>query len=293
MLCGIALSAAPSRAQTEGSAMLGFQGGIGWLNSSALTPADLRGKVVLVDFWEYTCINCLHTLPYLREWYKRYHDLGFTIVGVHTPEFAFSGDEKNVTAAIKRLGVTWPVVLDSRHVIWDRYHNTAWPHELLYDQNGKLIESVIGEGNYQVTEKNIQTALRRRNPNVKLPPLMALLPQDSYTKPGSVCYPQTSEILTGPEHTRPANANAFDDLASDSNYVDRGGSHRAAVADVRTLGALAERDAEHLVATRLLSDGEIERDALLTTHPEGGQQVSDVHGAIGRRRGSSRAASAR
>lgn len=225
LLCAALLFAVRSDAQTQGSAMPGFEGGTGWLNSAALSPADLKGKVVLVDFWEYTCINCLHTLPYLREWYKRYHDLGFTIVGVQTPEFTFSGERDNVAAAVKRLGVTWPVVLDANHVIWDRYHNTVWPHELLYDQNGKLIESVEGEGNYQVTEKNIQTALKLQNPKLKLPPLMALLPQDSYTKPGSVCYPQTAEILTGPDHMRPSNANAFDDPATDSNYVDSGGPY--------------------------------------------------------------------
>lgn len=225
ILCATFLLALPLRAQTPGSAMPGFEGGTGWINSSALTPSDLRGKVVLVDFWEYTCINCLHTLPYLREWYKRYHDLGFTIVGVQTPEFSFTGNPDNLSAAVKRLGITWPVVIDAKHNIWNRYHNEVWPHELLYDQNGNLIESVEGEGNYQATEKNIQALLRRKDPALKLPPLMALLPQDNYTKPGSVCYPQTAEILTGPEYTRPANATAFDDLATDSSYADSGGSH--------------------------------------------------------------------
>ena len=90
----------------EPDSILPLDGGDGWINSAPISLADLRGKVVLVDFWEYTCINCLRTLPYLREWYKRYAADGFVIIGVHTPEFAFSGDKKNVQAAMQRLGVT-------------------------------------------------------------------------------------------------------------------------------------------------------------------------------------------
>ena len=107
-----AVAALTLSAASASKSMQSFDGNAGWLNSDPLTPAQLRGKVVLVDFWEYTCINCLRTLPYLREWYKRYRDKGFVIVGVHTPEFGFSGERANVAAAAKRLDVTWPVVLD-------------------------------------------------------------------------------------------------------------------------------------------------------------------------------------
>src|SRR5580698_3690338 len=115
----IALAAALlwSTASDSGSAteagIPSFDGNAGWLNSPALHAADLRGKIVLIDFWEYTCVNCLRTLPYLREWYRRYRDDGFTIIGVHAPEFGFSGESHNVADAAKRLGVTWPVVLDN------------------------------------------------------------------------------------------------------------------------------------------------------------------------------------
>ncbi len=179
------------------STMLGFDGGAGWINSDPLTPPELRGKVVLVDFWEYTCVNCLRTLPYLREWYRRYHDDGFIIVGVHTPEFRFSGERANVEAAAKRLGVTWPIVLDDRGAIWNRYGNTDWPHEYLFDQEGRLVESYAGEGGYPETEARIQQLLKASNPQLRFPPVMALLPQDSYDKPGAVCYPKTPEILVG------------------------------------------------------------------------------------------------
>ncbi|HTA37849.1 MAG TPA: redoxin domain-containing protein, partial [Candidatus Acidoferrales bacterium] len=111
------------------TAIPSFAGNTGWLNSASLGAADLHGKIVLVDFWEYTCINCLRTLPYLRDWYAKYRDAGFTIVGVHSPEFGFSGDSQNVAAAAKRLGVTWPVVLDDGFSIWKRYRNDGWPHE--------------------------------------------------------------------------------------------------------------------------------------------------------------------
>lgn len=174
-----------------------FDGGNGWLNSPGLSPKDLRGKIVLVDFWEYTCINCLKTLPYLRNWYAKYHRYGFEIIGVHTPEFKFSGEAKNVAAAVKRLGVTWPVVLDSNAVIWDRYSNHYWPRDFLVDEQGRVVFDHVGEGDYPDTEHRIQDALRHIHPDVKWPPVMGYLKEDSYAKPGAVCYPHTAETYVG------------------------------------------------------------------------------------------------
>ncbi len=142
--------------------MQDFDGGSGWINGTPITPGDLRGKVVLVDFWEYTCLNCLRTLPYLREWYRRYHDRGFVIVGVHAPEFDFSAKRSNVVAAARRLDVTWPIVLDDRFTIWKRYGNNLWPHEYLYDRDGRLVESVLGEGAYPQTEARFKRCCARR-----------------------------------------------------------------------------------------------------------------------------------
>jgi thiol-disulfide isomerase/thioredoxin len=209
-------SAPASPAEPQASQLRSFDGGAGWLNSDALTPDQLRGKVVLVDFWEYTCINCLRTLPYLREWYRRYHDHGFVIVGVHTPEFAFSSERTNVAAAAKRLGVTWPIVLDDDATIWKRYGNNDWPHEYLYNQNGTLVESWAGEGGYPQTESAIQALLKSADSKLEFPPVMALLPQDSYDKPGAVCYPKTAEILLA--HQPIANASASNNPAQDTNY---------------------------------------------------------------------------
>jgi|HubBroStandDraft_4_1064222.scaffolds.fasta_scaffold00001_116 thiol-disulfide isomerase/thioredoxin len=210
-VAGLTQSAVPASNQ-----MQSFEGNAGWINSDPLTPEQLRGKVVLVDFWEYTCINCLRTLPYLREWYKRYRDKGFVIVGVHTPEFGFSGERANVAAAAKRLEVTWPIALDPKFVIWKRYDNSIWPHEYLYNQRGELVESVIGEGAYPQTEARIQALLKAADPKVVLPPVMALLPQDSYDKPGAVCYPMTAEILVGHQGVaNPASVNP----GQNANYV--------------------------------------------------------------------------
>ncbi len=208
----------------EPPSLQSFDGGHGWINSAPLDPAQLRGKIVLVNFWEYTCLNCLRTMPYLREWYRRYHDDGFVIVGVHTPEFHFSGEHANVAAAVKRLNVDWPVVLDDSFAIWKRYGNAVWPHEYLYDRNGKLVESFEGEGGYQDTEARIQDLLRGDRPGRKLPPIMALLPQDSYDKAGAVCYPHTPELLVG--HQNVADATSQNDPARDTNYSPSGGGPR-------------------------------------------------------------------
>ena len=223
ILASLALASSPTvYAAAPSDTILSFDGDTGWINSKPLTPETLRGKVVLVDFWEYTCINCLRTLPYLREWYRRYSGNGFVIIGVHTPEFAFSGESKNVAAAVKRLDIGWPVVLDSHDTIWKRYHNNSWPHELLYDSSGKLVESVEGEGGYQATEAKIQSLLAASAPGVHFPPVMALLPEDSYTKPGAKCYPQTPEILV----RRAANARPLANPAAATRYNDDASTHQ-------------------------------------------------------------------
>jgi hypothetical protein len=131
-----------------------------------------------------------------------------------------------VTNATVRLGVAWPVVLDDNYAIWNRYGNDTWPREYLFDQQGKLVESVAGEGFYQQTETKIQTLIRDADPQAKLPPVMALLPQDNYTKPGAVCYPKTPEIILA--HARIANPPMMMEgqpTGGDQNYMDPGGTH--------------------------------------------------------------------
>ena len=139
----------------------GFQGVDTWLNSKPLTLKGLHGKVVLVDFWTYSCINCLRTLPHLEAWDARYRRAGLVIVGVHTPEFAFEHVVSNVRAATKRLGVRYPVAIDNGYKTWDAYGNDAWPAEYLIDRSGHVREIKKGEGDYDGTEQTIRTLLGR------------------------------------------------------------------------------------------------------------------------------------
>jgi thiol-disulfide isomerase/thioredoxin len=121
--------------------------------------AGLRGRVVLIDFWTYSCINCLRTLPYLREWNARYKDHGLTIIGVHSPEFAFEKDENNVRRAVHDLGITYPVAIDSDYAIWRAFSNEYWPAHYLIDATGRLRGQHFGEGAYDETEQQIRALL--------------------------------------------------------------------------------------------------------------------------------------
>jgi cytochrome c biogenesis protein CcdA/thiol-disulfide isomerase/thioredoxin len=130
-----------------------------WINSPPRTLQQLHGKVVLIDFWTYSCINCLRTLPHLKALYAAYHAKGLDIIGVHTPEFAFEHVTSNVQAAVKRLGITWPVVQDNRYKTWDNYANQYWPAEYLIDRSEHVRHTHFGEGEYGKTEDLIRTLL--------------------------------------------------------------------------------------------------------------------------------------
>jgi thiol-disulfide isomerase/thioredoxin len=132
-----------------------FQGISAWLNSEPLTLESLRGKVVLVQFWTYSCINCVRTLPYVTKWYDTYKDKGFVVVGVHTPEFAFERETANVETAIKRFGIKYPVAQDNQYRTWRAYGNQYWPAGYLIDKSGTIVATQFGEGNYQQTENTI------------------------------------------------------------------------------------------------------------------------------------------
>ena len=139
-----------------------FAGIAHWLNTPGDKPlslAGLRGKVVLVDFWTYSCINCLRTIPHLQAWYAAYHKDGFEIVGVHTPEFAFEHELSNVESAVHRLGVTWPVALDNDYATWNDYANQYWPADYLVDRSGVIRDASFGESGYTSTETAIRELL--------------------------------------------------------------------------------------------------------------------------------------
>ena len=137
-----------------------FTGIDNWLNSKPLTLAALRGKVVLVDFWTYSCINCIRTLPYVEGWYQKYASDGFVVVGVHAPEFAFEHDTGNVSAAIARFGITYPVAQDNEFATWGAYSNQYWPAHYLIDATGRIRAEHFGEGDYDGTEADIRALLQ-------------------------------------------------------------------------------------------------------------------------------------
>jgi cytochrome c biogenesis protein CcdA/thiol-disulfide isomerase/thioredoxin len=134
-------------------------GGVAWLNSSPLTPESLRGKVVMIDFWTYSCINCLRALPYVKSWYARYKDQGLIVLGVHSPEFAFEKSENNVRRAVHDLGITYPVVLDNNYAIWQAFNNRYWPAHYFVDSKGSIRGHHFGEGNYEESEQTIRQLL--------------------------------------------------------------------------------------------------------------------------------------
>jgi thiol-disulfide isomerase/thioredoxin len=130
-----------------------------WLNTEPLTLTSLRGKVVLVDFWTYSCSNCIRTLPYVRRWYDTYKHKGFMVVGVHTPEFPHEHKTKNVQAAIERHGIAYPVAQDNKYATWKAYDNKFWPAAYLIDRNGRIMLKHYGEGRYDEMENAIRTLL--------------------------------------------------------------------------------------------------------------------------------------
>jgi thiol-disulfide isomerase/thioredoxin len=198
-----------------------FPSGISWLNSPPLTMKRLRGKVVLIDFWEYTCVNCIRTFPYLLEWDRRYRDKGLVIIGVHTPEFQFARQAENVRRAAARFGFRYPVAVDSDYKIWNAYGNQYWPAKYLIDKEGVVRDFHFGEGGYGNTEAMIQALLREINPKVALPAVMeALRPED---REGAVCYRVTPELYAGSQRGQPGSRKSADGLYQDPGEHEDGG----------------------------------------------------------------------
>jgi cytochrome c biogenesis protein CcdA/thiol-disulfide isomerase/thioredoxin len=161
-------AAGPSMADQAGGSKpnLGVEGGFpslsgatAWLNSPPLTPESLRGKVVVIDFWTYSCINCLRSIPYIRAWAEKYKDHGLVVIGVHTPEFAFERNIDNVKRAIANLKIGYPIAIDNDYKVWRAFDNEYWPAHYFIDAQGKMRYHHFGEGNYDESERVIQTLL--------------------------------------------------------------------------------------------------------------------------------------
>lgn len=144
----------------SGEQMPSLEGAVAWLNSPPLTVEGLKGKVVLVDFWTYDCINCQRSLPYVNQWAKRYGKEGLVVIGVHTPELAHEKNLANVRRQVKALGIEYPVAVDNDFKIWHAFDNQAWPAHYFFDATGKVRYSHWGEGRYDAQEQVIQALLK-------------------------------------------------------------------------------------------------------------------------------------
>lgn len=194
-----------------------FPVGLVWLNSEPLAMKSLKGRPVLIDFWTYSCVNCLRTLPHVKRWYKTYAKLGLTVIAVHSPEFDFEKQEENVRLAIEELGVEYPVVLDPDFVIWNLYANRVWPHVFLIDALGTIVYDHQGEGGAAQTEMAIQKALAASGVT-KLP---VIAPDISGGE--GTCYRTTPETYLG--YLRGSVGNAHEKLPDTEEAFDGATDH--------------------------------------------------------------------
>jgi cytochrome c biogenesis protein CcdA/thiol-disulfide isomerase/thioredoxin len=174
-----------------------LSGATSWLNTPALSPQELRGKVVLVDFWTYSCINCLRALPYVKAWYAKYKDHGLVVIGVHAPEFAFEKDLANVSRAVRDLGIAYPVALDNDYAIWQGFNNQYWPAHYLIDANGHIRGHHFGEGDYEESEQTIRQLLVQAGFTDLPPPGMESAKADGVQAPADGAHDQSPETYIG------------------------------------------------------------------------------------------------
>ena len=234
----------------------------GWINTDEFTLASLRGEVVLIDFWTYTCVNCLRTLPYLREWHEKYADLGLNIVGVHTPEFEFEKDFDNVLAAVEQHDLGWRMAQDNDFRTWRSYNNRYWPAKYLIDHEGVIRYRHFGEGRYDETEEWIRDLLEEIGADVS--DIQANrdagpeLDEGAFDEDGRVL--QTRELYAGTDRNMGAqipyygnNEYFFTDFNTSNEYEDPG-QHRNHYLYLKGLWVNGPESIEHGRATENLED---------------------------------------
>ena len=209
--------------QKRGTQAPEFIGISSWLDSSPLTLKQLRGKVVWIDFWTYSCINCIRTLPDVREFYARYHQAGLEIIGVHSPEFNFEKNINNIKAAVKRYRLPYPIAVDNVMGTWNAYHNNSWPHVYLIDKNGYIAFDLSGEGG----DADIQTQLRK------------LLAETGATLPPPIDFSAT----TFNPHQTPEIYAGFDRGAIERSLASPEGYQPGSVVDYKPVSAATVTDA--------------------------------------------------
>jgi len=190
-----------------------------WVNSTPLTPEALRGKVVLVDFWEYTCINWIRTSPYVRAWHRDYAGLGLVVVGVHAPEFEFGKRAENIDRGIRDHGLTYSIGLDNAFATWRAFANDAWPAKYLFDAQGRLVRRSVGEGRYDEIEEEIRRQLIAARPGTKLP---AVSPEAmAFARASEPSYAGiTGETYVGVERREPGTVTLEGDWKSGRQYLE-------------------------------------------------------------------------
>lgn len=226
----VVLAGCSAKQAAQGQIAPDFIGGkADWINSAPLslreiarthkTPDGQPVRAILVDFWEYTCINCIRTMPYLKEWNMRYAKDGLLIVGIHTPEFQFAANRQNVEDAVKRFGLTYPILVDSEYKNWNAWRNNVWPHHYLLSPDGMLVADRVGEGGYRETELEIQKLLKKSDPGLTFPAPMALVRDTD--QQGAVCYPMTAETYAGYARGSLGNADGYQ-RDKEADYTDPG-----------------------------------------------------------------------
>ncbi|MFG2108894.1 redoxin family protein [Micromonospora chersina] len=190
-----------------------------WVNSPPLTPDALHGRVVLVDIWEYTCVNWIRTAPYVKAWHRDYADLGLTVVGVHAPEFEFGRHAENIDRAIRDHGLTYPIALDNDFTFWRALGNDAWPAKYLFDADGRFVRRWVGEGDYERVESEIRRLLEMRAPGTPLPPVSPEV--SAFATTGEPSYVGiTPETYLGADRGVPGSFSVTGDWLSGGEYVE-------------------------------------------------------------------------
>jgi hypothetical protein len=190
-----------------------------WVNSSPLTPESLHGRVVLIDVWEYTCINWIRTAPYVKAWYRDYGSLGLAVIGLHAPEFEFGKRPENIDRGIRDHGLTYPIAIDNDFATWRALDNDAWPVKYLFDAQGRLVKRWVGEGNYDEVEREIRRLLVAAKPEVRLPPVTP--EATAFAATGQPSYAGiTGETYIGSGRREPGTVNLEGDWQSRPQYVE-------------------------------------------------------------------------
>jgi hypothetical protein len=190
-----------------------------WVNSPPLTPEALRGKVVLIDVWEYTCINWIRTAPYVKAWHRDYATAGLVVIGLHAPEFEFGKRAENIDRGIRDHGLTYPIALDNAFATWEALNNDAWPVKYLFDAQGRLVKRWVGEGDYDDVEREIRRLLVAAKPDVKLPAVTR--EAAAFAATGQPSYAGiTGETYIGSGRREPGAVNLEGDWQSRPQYVE-------------------------------------------------------------------------